>query len=224
MGSPQTEKQNRVWSIIGKIALVLGIIWVFIQMYSYLTKNDVEIEAQVFYGSFSIPEGIFDFYSSEGCTAKLAYEYSKLRAYWHTVITNTGEIEADSIRLTLPMTEFIRIVRENGDTTFRASGDQISLGNLQPKESIVVQAWCDNTIVGLLHADKVRLTHSTGVGEVAVMQPVGPFWAWASFQWRILKDILFFLIPLLALIAFMPIAYYKWRKQVRDNSDKPSDS
>ena len=72
----------------------------------------------------------------------------------------------------------------------------IVIGDLRPWEEISVIAWSHSPL-SQFKSEKITVSHASGVGLVAVLAPVNPFW------WRMARDWRFYLIAWPFLVLFL---------------------
>lgn len=122
-------------------------------------------------------------------------DYRSIDGYWSAVIRNRGTKAIEAVTITLPNTSYISVKREGLKAHHERSTSLIQLGQLQPHEGITLLAWSDIE-PKRLYFDDIKLTHSTGVGNISIRAPAGPFWASMERWW-----------PINALFALAAIAF-----------------
>jgi hypothetical protein len=107
--------------------------------------------------------------------------------YWSADVVNEGERELKDVIFVLPNAALTCHWSEGALASTCARGREkaaTQLGDLQPRERVRVFAWT-SIEPGALYFDNVRLTHSSGIGDVSFRKPVSTFWQWWESKWLV---------------------------------------
>jgi len=137
-------------------------------IWGYLQTPSADIVATVRYASLTWPPG------SSG--------NQRLSGTWTLQVTNKGDLAASSLSLMLPYAVLFSARKEGGETEIIETEEVIDLGDLLPLESISVTAWTTiepSTSI----ADRIRLSHESGIGTVRLYAELSPIWVWLNRGW-----------------------------------------
>ncbi len=135
------------------------------------------------------------------------YTYTFIDNYWSIVVQNRGTKAVQSVSLTLPGPIWVSI-RRDGQEQNLTSPARISLGELQPHDVVNVHAWMRSN----LQLDKIKLTHSAGIGQVKVYRRVGPAWYWIA------TNIVVFIVPMIFVLLLVPALIHE--RQQKESKSK----
>jgi hypothetical protein len=117
--------------------------------------------------------------------------YNYLEGYWEGIISNNGDKTATGITLKLPNAKLISINKEDLAPQTLEINEIISFEKIKPQEQIKFYAWTTASPSQYL-AKSIRLTHDSGLGEINISIPLGPFWQWL-YKWRLIITVLLFI-------------------------------
>ena len=105
------------------------------------------------------------------------------KGIYQVLVTNHSRRSLSEVTITLPDTQFLWLKREGENPSQCESGEIIKLGTLRPQESVALVSWTSSEPSIWLSVPGIILTHSEGVGDVAVRVPVGGLGQWFDKYW-----------------------------------------
>ena len=118
----------------------------------------------------------------ERLPTSLPFEF-QMYGVWRVRVTNDSRRSLSGVTITLPNTRYLSVDREGEDPIQRESGEVIRVGALRPQESVLLTSWASSAPPSQFRAERIELTHSEGIGEVAMRVPVGPVGQWIDRYW-----------------------------------------
>lgn len=176
MANSTIQKLYRILRIIGGGGGIIGIIFIGIQMNSYLFAPCVRLKAVVQYSKIKFPPELKD-----------EVKKIKLNGYWFAEVKNKGNSSCTGVSLRLPHSEIFMIKRENLEPVISVSKQVGFIGNLAPLEEVMVYGWTSG-YEGPRFKDKsmIRLTYDKGIGIVILKLPLRDYWYWISKHWLLI--------------------------------------
>lgn len=101
---------------------------------------------------------------------ELEYNVSKAVGFWRATVENTGSQSLSNVRLLLPDSFAVSIERPGTPKTLHSIDTVVEIGAIQPQELVEIVAWSKSAP---RISDNVRLTHSTGVGDLEFLSNFG---------------------------------------------------
>lgn len=101
---------------------------------------------------------------------ELEYNVSKAVGFWRATVENTGSQSLSNVRLLLPGSFAVSIERPGTPKTLHSIDTVVEIGAIQPQEIVEIVAW-SKTPPRI--SDSIRLTHSTGVGDLEFLSNFG---------------------------------------------------
>lgn len=205
-----TEASKGIWATIGKIAVVLGAILAALQIFKYFSTDGPIIRAQAGLYPFSVPvETMTSGELSQADLEKIIPSdtpnreslvkniYLGITIHQLSVgsriarltdsqmvvanISNSGNREAQDLKLSIRAGGLYEL-RRVGEPIKHGTFEQIiSLGNLQPGNTISLTLW--PRYFTEWQTDSVQVTHSSGVANVEFAIPVNGITAWPHRYW-----------------------------------------
>ena len=80
---------------------------------------------------------------------------------------------------------FARVMKPGAKSDDLRFPEVIAIGDLQPQQGVSVVVWSYSKLV-FFRAGSIRLSHSSGIGDVTIQEAVGPFWSWMDRNWAFL--------------------------------------
>ncbi len=99
--------------------------------------------------------------------------YKHILGYWYMTLENGKNQELESVEVFFPSAVLVQIKREGMEATRDSVNEIVRLGRMRPGETVSLVAWTDTEPTDY-KAERIRVTHSGGVGDVKVLQRVGP--------------------------------------------------
>lgn len=173
---------DQIWSIVGKaLALIGGVVGV-IKIVESITSPRGKLLATVQRVPFVQPDApLKEPPSYLNVTPQQINDVKRylidddFRFMWIVSIRNLGKKPCDQVKLLLPDAELACISREGKTQEYRKLvHGVISLDTLGPAEVIELFAWADSSWISI---DKVRLSHSSGMGKVLIKLPASRFFS-----------------------------------------------
>ena len=157
------------------IASLVGLITIW----GWLTAPATKLVAEVQYSDFVWPPG----FEKPPLPA-----FGRIDGIWFIRLKNSGSLTTTAVTLTLPPeTVFARVTKPGGKSEDLAGNvmrnqELFTIGDLQPQQRALVVVWTASP-PSPTSADAISLSHSAGVGDVVIRQPIGPFWLWMERNW-----------------------------------------
>lgn len=106
--------------------------------------------------------------------------YRLFREAWRIIVTNDGDVAADSVVLSLPMAQYARIDREGTGPIFQTVHEGVlELGSLRPDQAMELVVWSRHaTRYPDLTVDDMAISHRAGRGNVDYERPVAEIFQW----------------------------------------------
>lgn len=164
-----------VSAIIGGITL-----FVFQEVWQWLTSPTTDLRAEVSYSRFVLPPN----YESQK-------NLKDPNGILFVTVKNNGKQPATSISITLPDTIVAKIYKEGVESQTFENKEKLDIGELRNGETASIVAWTWLSPYEHILKNSMKLSHSAGVGSVNVLTPVGPFWRWLEEQWSSILIIVF---------------------------------
>jgi len=233
---------ERHWAIIGQILLGVTVVGGFVfSIWRYWQTPTVDLVAEVRFVPFSWPSEVKDTLEgledalSEGLSYSEQENNPQLKTLkdlnssyvfhfetlWYTVIRNEGELPCKAISLKIPSAKLFKIDRDGADSQFVKAQEVINLGDLRPKEELIVHAWTSRYFFSIAN---LRISHESGIGSVVE-------WRLSTGIIRWLDDNYFSVVPfsiiveLFILLLIGTVAYESGRKDgLKKQENKSSDS
>ena len=201
MGSKST-----VLSVIGAIAIVLGLIVTLINLLGFL-KPDFKLRATGSYVNIAIPDLIFeemmsylrenlpysswgtDYFYSNSATTTNILSFRQTESVLEFNIENLGRKTARSIKLELPFSGLYSLSASDQVDQFTKI---IPLGDFNPTNKIKVLVWAE-TNISQYEEEKTKVTYDGGWSSIRYPRLIGSIWS-------------FFINNFFYLVAWVPLA------------------
>lgn len=122
------------------------------------------------------------------------------RVTWAGEVANAGQKTAAGVRLEIPGAQWSLVTRPGAAPEFTGIRGVITIGEIQPKETISVVAWCGEW-ASLWHAKQIVVRHDDGIGKRVLRVPArksvaDAAWFFWESRWFLLGSVVLALIIL----------------------------
>ncbi len=219
-----SEDSKGAWAVVGKVAVIIGIILGCIQIFKYVSTDGPVLRAQgslhpVHYSPRALerdkvePQTIdlylpYDLKDHEAVAKKVAedinsnliYRDSELQTLsQNTVaeinISNNGNREAQDVTIEFPTSGFYALERV-GEATKKDNFDRIiKVGNIRSNNTTSLLVWPKS--FSEYQEDKVKVTHTLGATDIDFAMAING-WSALPFHWPMGTVLILILLTLLA--------------------------
>jgi len=157
---------TKIWSWIGKVAIIVGCLWGLIQLYNYFLPSQAHLDVFADYAKFEAPDN----FRNE--------MYNGIHSFWLFDVENKDTKQISDIKLELPSMEGFYRIKSGESVAVAAFKETIPVGSLRPTQKINITVWGKEISLGWFNRDEMRLTHPNGVVPVVFPEKVTGFKAW----------------------------------------------
>ena len=186
-GAVEAEKTNRivipdalrrrVLLGVGAIPVIVACSVGLITIWGWLTAPTARLIAEVQYSDFVWPPGF---------EKPPDLPMGGIDGIWFIRLRNSGSLTTAKVTLTLPSdVVFARVTKPGAKSENLVRQELVAIGDLQPQQGASVVAWTYSR-PSSFSIDSIRLSHVSGIGDVVIRAPAGPFWLWMEGNWWLL--------------------------------------
>lgn len=232
-----TEKAKGGWELVGKLAVVVGLLVGALQLFDWARgRSGLEADGDV--SVFSLPDSVHaalrqevieskaslkpdttaaaqKAYADQQARTALLDDVLSARVYLSINVRNNGNKEIKDAVAIIPSSGVYRI---EGDDVQRSSGEysgSVKLGTLRPSTGLILSVWVRSDYVV---RSRVRITHPEGAIAVTFPEHVTGILAWAS------RNSFSIVVITVGLIGILFTAYLSTRSQrpAYESTDPPT--
>lgn len=160
-------KSESFWIWIGKIALMIGVLWATIQVVNYFSPKEYNLSAYGFYSEYYLPAStIKNLNKTDEYLSPIVAEIPK--SLYSFILKNNDTKEILNIYLEVPFEGFFLIVKDKNIQKSSNFQKIIPIGSLRPQNEVKIIVWPKDisSAPGARFNDNFRFTYPDGITRI----------------------------------------------------------